>query len=133
MRISDWSSDVCSSDLPSLPRSPASKALPFKGRVGWGWFFPTPRQHHITPHLRSRSGHPMTAAETLIQLARGTPVPPLREVDRAFARLLQRMAGTPEVAQAGALAIRTLSLGPSGFPLDGAPDLLDELDRKSTR
>src|SRR3546814_14577227 len=111
MRISDWSSDVCSSDLPSLPRSPASKALPFKGRVGWGWFFPTPRQHHITPHLRSRRGHPMTAAETPIQLARGTPVPPLREVHRAFAAPPPRMGGPPHVALSAALASPAVQTG----------------------
>src|SRR3546814_10765772 len=74
----------------------------------------------------------MTAAETLIQLARGTPVPPLREVDRAFARLLQRMGGTPEVALAGAPAMRAVSLGHSGFPLDGARALLDELGADAT-
>src|SRR3546814_13673508 len=32
MRISDWSSDVCSSDLPSSPRRPACKS----GRRGQG-------------------------------------------------------------------------------------------------
>ncbi|MFC3716226.1 AAA family ATPase [Luteimonas soli] len=70
----------------------------------------------------------MTAADTLAQLARGKPSPPLREVDRAFARLLQRMGGTPEVALAGALAMRAVSLGHGGFPLAGARALLDELD-----
>src|SRR3546814_14794848 len=66
MRISDWSSDVCSSDLSTPPspapasrsrhspiasadsdpvaRSPPLEALPFKGRVGWGWFSPQPPQ-----------------------------------------------------------------------------------------
>src|SRR5690606_31404955 len=70
----------------------------------------------------------MTAAEALAQLARGKPSPPLREVDRAFARLLQRMGGTAEVALAGALAMRAVSLGHGGFPLAGACALLDELD-----
>ena len=70
----------------------------------------------------------MTAAEALATLARGTSSPPLREVDRAFARLLQRMGGTPEVALAGALAMRAVSLGHGGFPLAGARALLDELD-----
>src|SRR3546814_20101948 len=78
MRISDWSSDVCSSDLGRVdPQASAAgrtegddgkrrlralrlpqpvgrdrrnsyrlqdlilKALPFKGRVGWGWVFQT--------------------------------------------------------------------------------------------
>src|SRR3546814_2329255 len=50
MRISDWSSDVCSSDLIAsadsdpVARSPPLEALPFKGRVGWGWFSPQPPQ-----------------------------------------------------------------------------------------
>src|SRR3546814_2768782 len=55
LRISDWSSDVCSSDLsrsrPSpiasadsdpVARSPPLEALPFKGRVGRGWVPPPP-------------------------------------------------------------------------------------------
>ena len=70
----------------------------------------------------------MTAAEALAQLARGKPSPRLREVDRAFAHLLQRMGGTDEVALAGALAMRAVSLGHGGFPLAGARALLDELD-----
>src|SRR3546814_10157635 len=52
MRISDWSSDVCSSDLPAGDFAAVgdedlfkhaclcSEALPFKGRVGWGWVSP---------------------------------------------------------------------------------------------
>src|SRR3546814_13574646 len=94
--------------------------------VGWGWFFPTPRKHHITTHLRSRSGHPMTAAETLIQLARGTTVPPLRAVDRAFASVLKRMGGCPEVALAGALDMRGVSHGTSGIPLEWDRASVDE-------
>jgi len=67
----------------------------------------------------------MSAADTLVQLARSGA---LREVDRAFARLLQRMGGTPEVALAGALAMRVVALGHSGFVLGDVRALLDELD-----
>src|SRR3546814_2987705 len=42
------------------------------------------------------------------------------------------MGGTPEVALAGALAMRAVSLGHSGFPLDGARALLDELGADAT-
>jgi exodeoxyribonuclease V alpha subunit len=67
----------------------------------------------------------MSAAEALVQLARSGA---LRDVDRAFARLLQRLGGTPEVALAGALAMRAVALGHSGFVLEDAHALLDELD-----
>jgi exodeoxyribonuclease V alpha subunit len=67
----------------------------------------------------------VSAAEALAQLARSGA---LREVDRAFARLLQRMDGTPEVALAGALAMRAVALGHGGFALDDTRALLDELD-----
>ena len=52
----------------------------------------------------------------------------LREVDRAFARLLRRMGASAEVQLAGALAMRAVALGHAGFVLDDARGLLDELD-----
>lgn len=67
----------------------------------------------------------MNAADAIVQLARAGA---LRDVDRAFARLLRRMEGTPEVALAGALAMRAVALGHGGFVLDDAQALLEELD-----
>jgi exodeoxyribonuclease V alpha subunit len=67
----------------------------------------------------------MSGADALVQLTRSGA---LRDVDRAFARLLQRLAGTPEVALAGALAMRAVALGHSGFVLEDGRALLDELD-----
>ncbi|MDQ3230004.1 MAG: exodeoxyribonuclease V subunit alpha [Pseudomonadota bacterium] len=53
----------------------------------------------------------------------------LRQVDVEFAALLQtRLAASPEVALAGALAMRAVALGHSGFALPQARQLLDELD-----
>src|SRR3546814_6006861 len=39
MRISDWSSDVCSSDLSSTTPTTTSTMLPFPtaSAIGWGW------------------------------------------------------------------------------------------------
>ena len=53
----------------------------------------------------------------------------LRLVDAEFARLLRdRLGASPSVALAGALAMRAVSLGHSGFALDAADALLFELD-----
>ena len=53
----------------------------------------------------------------------------LRLVDAEFARLLRdRLGAAPSVALAGALAMRAVSLGHSGFSLDAADALLFELD-----
>src|SRR3546814_17361484 len=64
MRISDWSSDVCSSDLEALPfkgvravrlRGTAARterttgALRRAGRVGMGWVSPPPPQSRPNP------------------------------------------------------------------------------------
>lgn len=65
------------------------------------------------------------ATDAIVALARAGA---LREVDRAFARLLRRMGAEPEVRLAGALAMRAVALGHSGFVLDEARALLDELD-----
>jgi exodeoxyribonuclease V alpha subunit len=51
----------------------------------------------------------------------------LREVDRAFARLLRRMGASADVQLAGALAMRAVALGHSGFVPGEARALLDEL------
>ncbi|MEO6065228.1 MAG: exodeoxyribonuclease V subunit alpha, partial [Lysobacterales bacterium] len=57
----------------------------------------------------------------------------LRQVDAEFAALLQlRLAATPEVALAGALAMRAVALGHSGFALAQADVLLDELAAEVT-
>lgn len=55
----------------------------------------------------------------------------LRDVDAAFAELLQRSGGTPGVGLAGALAMRAVSLGHSGFALSGVEGLLFELGEVS--
>lgn len=52
----------------------------------------------------------------------------LRAVDATFAQLLQRLGGAPEVMLAGALAMRAIALGHSGFTLARAAELLDELE-----
>lgn len=52
----------------------------------------------------------------------------LRLVDAEFARLLQRLGASDEVALAGALAMRAVALGHSGFVLHDAAGLLAQLD-----
>src|SRR3546814_1719942 len=111
MRISDWSSDVCSSDLVVLdhvslldvvglhaglvvpvewwplpgrlrprsggmPTACAWKALPFKGRVGWGWVSVARAMTLIFPVVRPMR-HPLTGG------ARGAPLPSRRRSDAA--------------------------------------------------
>jgi exodeoxyribonuclease V alpha subunit len=57
----------------------------------------------------------------------------LRLVDAEFARLLRdRLGASPSVALAGALAMRAVSLGHSGFALDAVDRLLVELDSDAT-
>lgn len=65
------------------------------------------------------------AADAIVQLARAGA---LREVDRAFARLLRRLGASADVQLAGALAMRAVALGHSGVALADARVLLDELD-----
>jgi len=67
----------------------------------------------------------VAAAAAFAQLVRAGA---LREVDRAFARLLRRLGGDDAVQLAGALAMRAVALGHSGFVLADARALLDELD-----
>jgi len=52
----------------------------------------------------------------------------LRQVDGAFADLLQRLGAPAEVALAGALAMRAVALGHSGIVIDAVSELLSELD-----
>src|SRR3546814_20895601 len=89
LRISDWSSDVCSSDLsrsrPSpiasadsdpVARSPPLEALPFKGRVGRGWVPPPPDGNSKT--RRSALGRDRRGLEIRSRpsaLLRGTRAP----------------------------------------------------------
>src|SRR3546814_1470168 len=66
MRSSDWSSDVCASDLrlqQAVERDPlradehrGRQALPFKGRVGWGWVCSRPghRRGEVDPRAPGR-------------------------------------------------------------------------------
>ncbi|MCY7353539.1 MAG: exodeoxyribonuclease V subunit alpha [Lysobacter sp.] len=62
-------------------------------------------------------------------LQRLTTLGALRQVDAEFATLLQsRLAAAPAVALAGALAMRAVALGHSGFALAQANALLAELD-----
>ncbi|HEY5971029.1 MAG TPA: exodeoxyribonuclease V subunit alpha [Pseudoxanthomonas sp.] len=56
----------------------------------------------------------------------------LRTVDLAFAQLLQRLGATTEVMLAGALAMRAVALGHSGFTLARAGELLEELDASTS-
>ncbi|MDR2871060.1 MAG: exodeoxyribonuclease V subunit alpha [Xanthomonadaceae bacterium] len=67
----------------------------------------------------------MSAARALSSLYRQHA---LREVDLAFAEVLQRAGGVPEVALAGALAMRAVALGHSGFGLVRVDALLAELE-----
>ncbi|MFT4256712.1 MAG: exodeoxyribonuclease V subunit alpha [Pseudoxanthomonas sp.] len=55
----------------------------------------------------------------------------LRDVDMAFAALLDRLKGGGEVQLAGALAMRAIALGHSGFALDKAQCLLEELQAEA--
>src|SRR3546814_6522786 len=52
MRISDWSSDVCSSDLEPPHRQPASRPLGSPGRSGPVALLPQPRRRPAA-HLRA--------------------------------------------------------------------------------
>lgn len=66
-------------------------------------------------------------------LQRLAAVGALRHVDAEFAGLLQtRLTASTEVALAGALAMRAIALGHSGFALTQANALLDELDVQVT-
>jgi len=56
----------------------------------------------------------------------------LRTVDAAFADLLRRLGAGPEVALAGALAMRAVAQGDSGFALTRAEALLAALDASAT-
>jgi exodeoxyribonuclease V alpha subunit len=57
----------------------------------------------------------------------------LRTVDMAFARLLrERLGADAAVALAGALAMRAVALGDSGFAIGRADALLDALDARAT-
>lgn len=70
----------------------------------------------------------MSAAKALFALKQQGA---LRAVDAAFAELLARLGGGEHVQLAGALALRAVELGHSGFALDQAAQLLDELDAKA--
>ncbi|MDR1076295.1 MAG: exodeoxyribonuclease V subunit alpha [Xanthomonadaceae bacterium] len=67
----------------------------------------------------------MTALDALRKLHRQQT---LREVDIAFAELLHRSGGSDATMLAGALAMRAVALGHSGFALEQAALLLEELD-----
>ncbi len=88
-----------------------------KGRAGEGCFSPATYAFTMTTDPANR---------TLSRLERSGA---LRLVDAEFARLLrQRLGASAEVALAGALAMRAVSLGHGGFVLAEADALLRELD-----
>ena len=87
----------------------------------------------------SGAGHPPAApgAERSGDIARRalqrlTLSGALRTVDAAFADLLRRLGAGPEVALAGALAMRAVAQGDSGFALTRAHALLAALDASAT-
>ncbi|MFT3761676.1 MAG: exodeoxyribonuclease V subunit alpha [Pseudoxanthomonas sp.] len=55
----------------------------------------------------------------------------LRDIDLAFAELLARLGGNDETQLAGALAMRAIALGHSGFALVRAQELLEELQAEA--
>src|SRR3546814_851131 len=93
MRISDWSSDVCSSDLNRLPRCPASR--PLRGPV-------TRRSAHlplsspITATRRFSMSHHRLFAQLAFERALGLAA--LNALAQAVAEFDQFRSGGPERA-----------------------------------
>src|SRR3546814_1804254 len=112
MRISDWSSDVCSSDLPAL-----LALVIVYGTVRWVW--------------RAELDH--TAVPP-------PDAPPLAEIDRwqiakglAATLLLVALFATPEPREVGALAIAAALLASRKLGSRAMIGAVDWQDRKSTR
>src|SRR3546814_20103949 len=91
MRISDWSSDVCSSDLPrDTGRNPQDRELRARCRA-------VRRPHHAEAEARTSpaDGMPQREGETPVPLFFG-PVPPRLDAPTARRRDRHRLGQAPE-------------------------------------
>src|SRR3546814_5863746 len=101
MRISDWSSDVCSSDLPDR-RGPA--------RIARGWLDPLARPRRAQAQADDRQGHPARSRDG----AAGSIVVVVGR-DGCYARaMIEGAVITRFLAHGGALMTRLLASDGAG-------------------
>src|SRR3546814_5361897 len=95
MRISDWSSDVCSSDLPNVDPPPASvnKAVPFcrKGERSKGRQAFMPQRKSIPEQMTAIGFDVPGSAEVLKPMVRPVPQPAKNEVQIGRAECRERV------------------------------------------